>query len=555
MTIDDFALPRADPALVEAYRASGWWSTATLGDVLADLAATRPDDRAYVSVDETVTWAELDRAADGLAEVLQGLGLARGERVAVLLPDTAVVHVALHALPRAGLVAMGIGMRAGDAEVAHLTARAGARALLTVASIRGRDTVELVEVARAAGAPLAHHLVVPARVTADPTAIVVDGAPAPVSVPVPVPVPIAPIAPDELFLLNSTSGTTGLPKCVMHTQDRWIAYHRLAVAAGAFADDEVFMSLLPAPFGFGLWTAHVTPLLLGCPTVVAERFDADAALDLIERERVTVLCCVSTQFIMLLEAQALRPRDLSSLRCMFTGGEAVPHARAAAFEEVTGAAVLQFYGSNETGALSATTTTDDRERRLGTAGRAIEAMQVRLFDRETGADITGSGRPGRPGCRGPVTCLGYWADDAANAELLTDDGWMLMGDIVEIDPDGYLTVVGRTSDFVIRGGKNISAPAVEAEVDTHPAVAVAAVVAWPDLVFGERVCCYVEVRPGTDLTLDDLVAHLADRGVTREWFPERLVVLDELPRSSGGKIAKGALRDDAARRSAAESPR
>jgi acyl-CoA synthetase len=244
---------------------------------------------------------------------------------------------------------------------------------------------------------------------------------------------------------------------------------------------------------------------------------------------------------MLLNDPTFAGRDLSSLRCMFTGGEAVPYERAAAFEDATGAAVLQFYGSNETGALSRTTTSDDREHRLRTAGRVIEEMRVRLFDDE-GHDITGLGRPGRPAARGPATSLGYFDDDAANRELFTPDGWMLMGDVVEIDGDGYLQVVGRTSDFIIRGGKNISAPAVEAEVATHPAVALAAALPMPDPVFGERVCIYVEPRPGRSITLDDLVAHLVERGVSREWLPERLVVLEHLPRSSGGKVAKGELR-------------
>jgi acyl-CoA synthetase len=542
-------VPRADPAVAAEYRADGWWGDRTLGETLAEHATATPDAPAYVTADERATWAEVDRAATIVAEVLAGLGLDRGDRVAVMLPDTAIVHVAFHALQRAGLVTMGIGTRAGDAEVAHLVGRSGARALLTVDALRGRRTSELLDVARDAGAPLDHHVVLPAGLPVVAAQVLVDGEPGNAGV-------LAPglaLDPDELFLLNSTSGTTGLPKCVMHTQNRWIAYHRMAMRAGDFGDDEVFMSLLPAPFGFGLWTAHVTPTLLGCPTVVMERFDADAALDLIERERVTVLCCVSTQFIMLLNAQAERPRDLSSLRCMFTGGEAVPYQRAAEFEETTGAPVLQFYGSNETGALSCTTTIDDRDHRLRTAGRVIPEMRVRLFDAETGADITGSGRPGQPACRGPVTCLGYWADADADASLLTDDGWMLMGDIVEIDDDGYLSVVGRTSDFIIRGGKNISAPAVEAEVGTHPSVAMAAAVAWPDPVFGERVCAYVELRPGTSLDLDGLVAHLRERGVTTEWFPERLVVVDELPRSSGGKVAKGDLREDAERRASAGS--
>ena len=175
---------------------------------------------------------------------------------------------------------------------------------------------------------------------------------------------------------------------------------------------------------------------------------------------------------------------------MFTGGEAVPFARAAAFEDRTGAKVLQFYGSNETGALSGTTLTDSRERRFGTAGRVIDAMAVRVYDdRGVADDGAPAGRD--PACKGPATCVGYLDDDDANAQLFTDDGWMLMGDVVEIDDDGYLRVIGRTSDIIIRGGKNISAPALEAEIAEHPDVDLVAAVSMPDEMFGERVCVYV----------------------------------------------------------------
>jgi acyl-CoA synthetase len=220
---------------------------------------------------------------------------------------------------------------------------------------------------------------------------------------------------------------------------------------------------------------------------------------------------------------------------MFTGGEAVPHERARQFEALTGAAVLQFYGSNETGALSRTTLDDPLDRRLTTAGRVIPEMQVRLFA------STDPGR-GQPGCRGPLLSLGYWQDAEANIQLFTEDGWMLTGDVVEVDETGYLRVVGRTSDFIIRGGKNISAPAVEAEVAKHASVALAAAVAEPDPVFGERVVVFVTLRPGRDLDLEGLRAHLRSEGVTKEWWPERLIVLDDLPRASGGKVAKGELR-------------
>jgi acyl-CoA synthetase len=234
---------------------------------------------------------------------------------------------------------------------------------------------------------------------------------------------------------------------------------------------------------------------------------------------------------------------------MFTGGEAVPFERAAEFEQATGAKVLQFYGSNETGALSHTSHATDRETRLRTAGHVIAEMQVRLLDPETFLDVAPGMDEGQPACRGPATALGYWGDEGANAKLFTEDGWMLMGDIARIDPTGVLTVIGRTSDFIIRGGKNISAPAVEAEIATHPAVAMVAAVAWPDPVFGERVCAYVELRVDASLTLEELAAHLRERSVSREWWPEHLVVVDALPRSSGGKVAKGDLKADAQRRS------
>jgi len=284
--------------------------------------------------------------------------------------------------------------------------------------------------------------------------------------------------------------------------------------------------------------------------VLLSRFSAEDAIAAIERHRVTVLAAVSTQFVMMLNSPALARHDLSSLRVLFTGGEAVPESRAAEFEERTGATVLQFYGSNETGALSRTTTRDPRELRLSTAGRVIEAMQVRLFDEE-GRDVTKSGR-GIPGCRGPATSRGYYADEKANRKLFTRDGWMLTGDVATLDAQGILRVVGRTADFIIRGGKNVSAPAVEGAVATHPAVALAAAVAMPDEVFGERVCVYAELRKGQALGLDELVAHLRGRGVSKESLPERLVVIDELPRASGGKIAKQALREDIRRRIAEE---
>ena len=515
-------LAHADPAEVVAYKRAGWWGDATVGDYVARWARDIPQARAFVVGDTSFTWADYDERADELAAALVATGLPRGARVAVLLPDGFDVHIAFVGAERAGLTVVGIGHRAGDAELRHLLTKSGAQGIVTRAADSERLPVD---------APVQHRLVVMPDGRC-PTAAEAPASRAQAS---------RALGADDLFLINSTSGTTGLPKCVLHNQNRWMFFHQLAVAAGELSPDDVFFSALPAPFGFGLWTSHITPAVLGCATVLQERFDADSALRAIERDRVTVLACVSTQFLMMLQSPELEHRDLSSLRCMFTGGEAVPYERAARFEDVTGARVLQFYGSNETGALSRTTLDDDRERRLSTAGRVIPEMRVRLLD-DDGNDITEPSTPGHPVCRGPATCFGYLDDDGANEALFTPDGWMRIGDVCEIDAGGYLRVVGRTSDIIIRGGKNLSAPAIEAQIAEHPSIAVAAVVAMPDEIFGERVCLYAELRPDATLELEDVTRFLDERGVSREWFPERLVVLDALPRASGGKVAKGALR-------------
>ena len=175
-------------------------------------------------------------------------------------------------------------------------------------------------------------------------------------------------------------------------------------------------------------------------------------------------------------------------------------------------------------------------------------MHVRLLDPDTDADITATGGPGIGACRGALNCLGYYDDPEANEQLFTADGWMRIGDLCTIDAHGVLTVAGRTSDFIIRGGKNISAAQVEDEAASHPAIALCAAVAMPDPVFGERVCLYVVARDGaTAPGPAELRTHLAARGVGKELWPEHIVVMeDDLPRASGGKVAKAELRAHAA---------
>ncbi len=507
------------------FRAAGWWSDSTLSDAVRRNAEQTPDRPAYIDYPGMpLSWREFDCVANDLAEQLAGAGVAGGDRVAVWHGDSAAIHVLFVAIERCGAVVVGIGARAGTREVAAILRGSQPHILIT-------DPLRSGAAAQAAAGIPMQTLVL--GDDAGPLRLNVDVKPKALGVK-------SQLGPDDVFLINSTSGTTGLPKCVVHTQNRWYYFHQKVVANGLLTSDDIFLPVIPMPFGFGIWTSHTTPIYLGATAVILQRFTPGAACEAIARHKPTVLCCVSTQLTMLMADPGCRDYDLSSLRVVFAGGEALPYRPAAEFEELTGAKILQFYGSNETGMLSATTLDDSRDRRLRTGGRIVPEMEVRLFDGDR--DVTQTGR-GQPACRGPATSLGYLGG-TDHDKLFTRDGWMRMGDICEIDADGYLSVTGRTSDFILRGGKNISASQVEDAVTTHPAIAVAAAVAMPDPVFGEKVCLYAELADSATIELPGLVEHLFALGVSKELLPERLIVVDELPRSSGGKIAKGRLRED-----------
>ena len=518
----------------------------SLAEKVRELAREHPGDPAFIVDGRVLDWAGYDAAADRLARVFLALGLEPGERVAVWVPDGTPFHIAYQAAERCGLVCLGLAPRCGERELAHLLTLASARTLVSAPEMPDGPAAKRVARLRERGIRIEHHLTLAGDGFVE-DAIELDGRVAPQSTDTLAgQLESVALKASQVSLLNTTSGTTGLPKIVIHDQLRWFHYHDLAVEVGRLDERDVFMSSLPAPVGFGLWTAHFTPTLLGAPTVLTRKFDARATIEALERHRVTVLAAVSTQFIMLLESGGFDGGRKLVLRALFTGGEAVPERQARNFELRTGASVLQFYGSNETGAVSATRPDDPPHKRLTTAGKPIPSMQLRLFDGE-GRDVTASGR-GQPAVKGPVVSRGYLGAPEANAQLITVDGWVKLGDLVELDADGYLRVIGRTDDIIIRGGKNLSAAAIEEGVALHPSVALAAAIGMPDRIFGERAAAYVELRAGASLELDGLRAHLQGEGIARELWPEALVVLPELPRGIGGKVAKGELRDDARKR-------
>lgn len=542
MTVDQDPVKAFDLATIEEFTRTGDWGDRTIADYVGEHARLMPDGLAFVAPDSRLTWREYDELSTRLAGAWVRLGMGPGVKLGVLMTGGAAVHLAYLASQKAGVVVVGLGPRAGAAEVRHLLSVAGCTRLVTRQKHRGATASSVVE-----DLGLEQHVTLDLAegevwLTAGGDPVVLPSVVEATEV-----VRGRAHGADDLFFLNSTSGTTGRPKCVMQTMNIRKYFGPLAHQAGGLGEREVVCSVLPAPFGFGQWSAHVVPTMYGYTTVLPDEFDPTETLRMIQEHRVTVLAAVTSQFVMMLGSPEFSVTDFSSLRVLFTGGERVPQDRAAEFERETGCRVLQFYGSNEAGPISVTAVDDTLEKRLTTGGRVVPGTRLLLVD-EQGLEVTEQGASGRCAVQGPGCSPGYYNDRAASAGLRTADGWMLTGDLVCLDPEGYLSIAGRATDFIIRGGHNISTQAVEEAVAGCPRVHQVAVVARPDDVMGERVCAYVVTTGDAQLDWEELRGHLAASGTSKNVWPEWLATLPQLPLSTGGKVDRSWLRRDALQR-------
>jgi non-ribosomal peptide synthetase component E (peptide arylation enzyme) len=345
--------------------------------------------------------------------------------------------------------------------------------------------------------------------------------------------------PDVLDILSATSGTTqGVTKLVARTQNQYYSLERQIMGRHGILQDDVLLGLAPITQAIGSNPIYAN-LLYGSSFIELERFDAAHALDLIAREGVTYIVSVPTHLVDLLDEVRGGVHDLSSLRVVYCAGAAIAPEVAKAVEEVTGAVFLSAYGAIDAGAGSGSAPEDPPAARFTSAGRPFPEDEVRVTDDE--GRLVKPGEVGEFRLRGPSSALGYYGDEEADAALFDEEGFARTGDLGFIDGDGYLHVVDRSKDVIIRGGQNIVPAEVERALLTHPSVRHAAVVAAPDARLGE-VCCAFVVPRGEAPTLEDLRTHLRQAGLASVKLPERLEIIDALPLSAGGKVRKGDLR-------------
>jgi cyclohexanecarboxylate-CoA ligase len=339
---------------------------------------------------------------------------------------------------------------------------------------------------------------------------------------------------DSAAAVLFTSGSSGRPKGVIHTH-RSLTYKAQLMARvhGLRQDDAV---LMPAPLAHisGLLNGVMLPGVVPMKAVMMARWDPDEALRIIEREHITFMIGPPTFFIGLMGAPTFSAAAVESLRLISSGGAGVTAAFVEEASAKLGCTVKRTYGSTEAPTVTTTRHGDDPLRAVTTDGRPTGEVELRT-DATTGELLV----------RGPELFSGY-TDPARNVDAFTESGWFRTGDIGAIDDEGWLTIVGRLKDVIIRGGENVAAAEVESVLEAHPDVRHAVAVGAPDARLGERVVAYVQLAPGSTFGLDECRAWFAARGVAKFKTPERVVALSEFPVLAAGKPDRAALRKRAA---------
>ena len=494
-----------------------------LGDWGARWGEAFPGETALVDARSgaRVGYGELAERATAWAAFLAGeAGVRRGDRVATLATNRLELVPLLLATSRLGAVLVPLSPRLTRAELAALLGDSRPRALLFEAATEP------------AAEKLAAEAGVPFRASLDPSdrapslATACAGSPAP---------PALALAADDPALVIYTSGTTGEPKGVVLTHGM-ILWNSVGTVLGwdlRTDDRTVLTSALCYTAG---WNVLTLPLLLRRGlTVTTPAFDPDEVLELVARERLTLLFGVPTMLAMIAASPRFAGADLSSLRFVVTGGAPLPSPVREAFLDRKGIGVREGYGLTEVGPNNFLA-----NGKPGTVGHPMPHARVRLVDPEGGE--AAAGEPGELLLAGPHVTAGYLGRPEATAEALRD-GWFRTGDLARIDADGHLAIVGRAKEMLISGGINVYPAEVEREIEAHPAVAAAAVIGVPDERWGEVGKAVVALRPGATLAKDELEAFLRGR-LAGFKVPRYLARVEDLPRSAtSGKVARRRVRE------------
>jgi cyclohexanecarboxylate-CoA ligase len=530
------------PEQVDAYTRQGYWVNRTITDYLDEAAVRSPDKVAFVDSRRQVTYGQLRQEVDRCALGLLGLGVRPGDVVSFQLPNWIEWVVVHFAASRIGAVSNPLIPIYRAREVGFMVGLARSKVIVVPREFRGFDYPAMVAGLRAEWPSLGHVLVVDgddepgttawSRFIGTPWEELRDPAELPGLRP----------DPNEVTLLIFTSGTTGEPKGVMHTHNTVVAANNpLPDRLGITSDSVIHMASTLAHLTGFLYGARL-PVQNGATCILQDVWDPARFVELAEQHGITYTSAATPFLHDLLNAPNRTEHDLSSLQRFCCMGAPIPRVMVReARDKLPTLTVLGGWGQSENGLVTLGIPGDPDEKIIETDGYPWPGMRIRVVDFE-GNELP-PGEEGRLQVVGPFLFVGY-AERLEMTRQSFDGEWFDTGDLARIDADGYLRISGRTKDVIIRGGENIPVSYVENVLYENPKLESVAVVAIPDPRLQERACACVVLKPGVqDFTFEEMQQFMEAKGVARNYWPERLEVLREFPKTPSGKIQKYHLRE------------
>lgn len=525
-----------------AYRQQGLWGDASLADYWQQTARAMPDKIAVVdNHGASYTYSALDHAASCLANWMLAKGIESGDRIAFQLPGWCEFTVIYLACLKIGAVSVPLLPSWREAELVWVLNKCQAKMFFAPTLFKQTRPVDLI-------LPLQNQLqqlqqivgvdkLAPATSSLSLSQIIADNTSLTTAITT---------HGDELAAVLFTSGTEGLPKGVMLTHNNILASERAYCARLNLTWQDVFM--MPAPLGHATGFLHgvTAPFLIGARSVLLDIFTPDACLALLEQQRCTCMLGATPFVYDLLNVLEKQPADLSALRFFLCGGTTIPKKVARECQQ-RGIKLLSVYGSTESSPHAVVNLDDPLSRFMHTDGYAAAGVEIKVVD--DARKTLPPGCEGEEASRGPNVFMGYFDEPELTARALDEEGWYYSGDLCRMDEAGYIKITGRKKDIIVRGGENISSREVEDILLQHPKIHDASVVAMSDERLGERSCAYVVLKaPHHSLSLEEVVAFFSRKRVAKYKYPEHIVVIEKLPRTTSGKIQKFLLRKDIMRR-------
>jgi acyl-CoA synthetase len=547
-----------DPQKTRENYASGAWHADTMFGLLQQHAHARPDTIALRDLFTTLTWSQVLQAVEQLALELHQAGLSAGDRVAIWLPSRVESVLVFMACSRNGYVCcpslhqsytsgeiitllkrirckaffttLGYGSDAATQPISALLSEVPTLIRTCFYGATFADATQTVDHQTVEHPTTAHH-----KSDHDTTGLktIAEAAPAPG-------LPPADTNPDKIVYLAFTSGTTGLPKGVMHSDNTLLANGRMMVRDWHHDQHSILVALSPLSHHIG--TVSIEQWLAAGLQLVIHNFAAGKpALDWIIESQGTYVMGVPTHAMDILED--VRRRSLTAMgkvTSFYMAGSPIPREVAEQFLRI-GVTPQNVYGMTENGSHQYTLPTDPTSTIVATCGRAAQGYEVRIFDAEYPDHEVAQGQVGEIGGRGGLLMLGYFDDQTATENSFNRSGWFMSGDLGVFDEQGCLQIVGRKKDLIIRGGHNIHPARIEDLTHRHPDVVKAAVFPIADDRLGERVCLSILQRAGATIDPQQVLQHLHEVGLSKYDMPEYFIVMPAFPLTASGKILKREL--------------